>query len=287
MQNSGREARRRPIVAALLSWVAPGLGQLYNGELKKCIVLVLCLGVDELALHKLQVWRTFPWLVAGMAIILVAHIAVIVEAAARAYRLQSIALKPFHRWYIYLAVFCVSNISLLPLEHSGLPKILRPAWESYRICSAAMSPALEPGDHIIVALDSHEELDLRYGDVIVFRYPQDPTKDFVKRVIGLGGQVLEIRDKVVFIDGKPLKEPWTTFSSSRIIPAEVLPRDNLPPTRIPDGTVFVMGDNRDGSNDSRFWGMLPINMIRGKALYICRSKDWRRIGTSVASEPKN
>jgi len=106
------------------------------------------------------------------------------------------------------------------------------------------------------------------GDVIVFKYPEDPSKDFIKRCIAVGGQTVEIRNKEIFIDGVLQKLPaHAKFIDPSILPAQFNKRDNFPLTRVPPGMVFMMGDNRDNSNDSRFWGFVPKENIRGKAVF--------------------
>ncbi|MFC1528970.1 signal peptidase I, partial [Candidatus Latescibacterota bacterium] len=107
------------------------------------------------------------------------------------------------------------------------------------------------------------------GDVIVFKYPIDPSKDFIKRCIAVGGQTVEIRDKKVYVDGeyKDLPE-HVKFVVENILPLQLGPRDNLGPLVVPEGHMFMMGDNRDNSNDSRFWGFVPYENIKGKAVII-------------------
>jgi signal peptidase I len=111
------------------------------------------------------------------------------------------------------------------------------------------------------------------GDVIVFRYPDDPSRDFIKRCVAVEGQTLEIRDKVLYVNDVPQKEPYVIHSDERIIPREVSARDNFGPTVVPRGHIFMMGDNRDNSHDSRFWGPLPLNLIKGKAMILYWSWD--------------
>ena len=111
------------------------------------------------------------------------------------------------------------------------------------------------------------------GDVIVFRYPDDPSRDFIKRCVAVEGQTLEIRDKVLYINDVPQKEPYVIHSDDRIIPREISARDNFGPTVVPRGHIFMMGDNRDNSHDSRFWGPLPLNLIKGKAMILYWSWD--------------
>jgi signal peptidase I len=115
---------------------------------------------------------------------------------------------------------------------------------------------------------------VRRGDIVVFRFPPDPSRDFIKRVVGLPGETVEIRDRTVYVDGRPLREPYVFHSDDRIwpddssIPEEKRRRDQLPPTRVPEGAYFVMGDNRDDSSDSRDWGPVPGGLLVGRALFV-------------------
>ena len=113
------------------------------------------------------------------------------------------------------------------------------------------------------------------GDIIVFMFPEDETKDFIKRVIGLPGDRVEVRDKNVYINGQPLSEPYTQHVDPAVLPHQVQPRDNLGPLTVPSDSYFVMGDNRDQSLDSRFWGYVKREKIKGKAFLIYWSWDSR------------
>jgi len=113
------------------------------------------------------------------------------------------------------------------------------------------------------------------GDIIVFMFPEDETKDFIKRVIGLPGDRVEVRDKNVYINVQPLSEPYTQHVDPSILPHQVQPRDNLGPLTVPSDSYFVMGDNRDQSLDSRFWGYVKREKIKGKAFLIYWSWDSR------------
>lgn len=115
---------------------------------------------------------------------------------------------------------------------------------------------------------------VRRGDIVVFRFPEDPRRDFLKRVIGLPGESVAIRDKRVFVDGRLLDEPYAFHSDDRVwpddasIPEDGRRRDQLASTIVAPGTYFVMGDNRDDSNDSRYWGAVPAGHIEGRALFV-------------------
>ncbi len=115
---------------------------------------------------------------------------------------------------------------------------------------------------------------VRRGDVVVFRFPEDPTRDFIKRVVALPGESVMIRDKRVFVDGRLLDEPYAFHADDNVWPDEAsVPRnrrrrDQLSPRTVAPGSYFVMGDNRDDSNDSRFWGAVPAANLEGRALFV-------------------
>lgn len=111
------------------------------------------------------------------------------------------------------------------------------------------------------------------GDIIVFKFPEDPSKDFIKRVIGIPGDRVEIRDKKVYINGKPLNHDYGIHTDPRIKPVWKEPRDNLRPITVPKDAYFVMGDNRDHSYDSRFWGCVNTKALKGKAFIVYWSWD--------------
>ena len=158
--------------------------------------------------------------------------------------------------------------------------------QAFKIPTGSMENNLLIGDHLlvnkfVVAPAGAEGMvlpigDIRRCDIVVFKYPEDPERDFIKRVIGLPGETLEVRDKKVIIDGKAIEEPYVHYlqaagGASEITSFDV--RDRYGPVTIPAGHYFVMGDNRDNSQDSRYWGFLPRSYIKGKALIIYWSYD--------------
>jgi signal peptidase I len=114
------------------------------------------------------------------------------------------------------------------------------------------------------------------GDVIVFQFPQDPSKDFIKRCIATGNQTLQVVDKQVAVDGEKLNEPYTIHTDPTVRPAGFEFRDNYGPYTVPAGELFMMGDNRDNSNDSRYWGPLQMDLVKGHAMFIYWSWDATR-----------
>lgn len=152
--------------------------------------------------------------------------------------------------------------------------------QAYKIPSPSMVPALVVGDHLLVNKVIYgvkiplirktliPVSEPRRGDIVVFEYPQDRTKDFVKRVVGVGGDKIQIRNKNIFINDKPYKDAFGVYTDPVIIPAIMQKRDNFGPVIVPKGSVFVMGDNRDQSHDSRFWGFVDLQDVAGKAMLI-------------------
>lgn len=146
--------------------------------------------------------------------------------------------------------------------------------QAFKIPSGSMLPTLQIGDHILVNKFLYHFSPLKRGDIIVFKFPQDETRDFIKRVIGLPGETLEIRGRQVLINGAPLREAYAVYSDGPF--ARTGGKDRLGPIVIPPGKLFMMGDNRDHSMDSRVWGFLDMHKIKGKAFIVyfsIRSED--------------
>jgi signal peptidase I len=171
-----------------------------------------------------------------------------------------------------------------------------------------MLPTLQIGDHILVSkfiygvkmpFTGSTLIPIsapKANDIVVFQYPKDPSLDYIKRVIAVAGDTVEIRDKKVFINGKLFEDRHGVFLDPLVHSAIMDPRDNFGPVTIPAGKIFTMGDNRDNSYDGRFWGFVDLKAVRGKAWIIywswdvqqslfsldrLRSIRWSRIGDIV------
>lgn len=149
--------------------------------------------------------------------------------------------------------------------------------QAFKIPSGSMEDTLLIGDHLLVSKFLYgtkipftdtkilKIRDPKRGDVVVFEYPEDPSKDFIKRVVGTPGDVVEGKDKKVFVNGKLYENPHEIHKEQEIIPKAQNPRDTFGPMTVPADSYFVMGDNRDRSYDSRFWGFVKSSKLKGKA----------------------
>ena len=161
--------------------------------------------------------------------------------------------------------------------------------QAFKIPTGSMEPNLLVGDHLLVnkmlyaptatTLESSTTPTraLRRHDVVVFKFPMEPDRDFIKRVVALPGEKVRIEDKQIYINDEPLNEPMVYYAHP---PGELQEgvffdtrRDNMPELIVPDNHYFVMGDNRDNSHDSRFWGTLPVELVKGRALIVYWSFD--------------
>ncbi|KPJ75697.1 MAG: signal peptidase I [Deltaproteobacteria bacterium SG8_13] len=169
--------------------------------------------------------------------------------------------------------------------------------QAFKIPSGSMKQTLQIGDHILVSkfvygvkLPFLQKVIIpvkkpRRGDIIVFKFPVEPEKDFIKRVVGIPGDILEGRNKQIFVNGEPLVEQYAIKTDPHVYPKGMQTRDNFGPITVPENALFVMGDNRDQSFDSRFWGFVDMKVVSGKAFMIYWSWDkdsfgvrWGRIG---------
>lgn len=307
---------RRPLLAALASLVLPGFGQLYNGDLNRAIWLflvfaLLCIpGVALVALYLPDQWM-LPTLLLGLASTLGVWGYAVVQAWRTARRQ---APSPARAWQIsgvYALVFVLCDLLALPL----LTLYVRQHQvEPYRIPSNSMAPSVRAGDMIWA--------DKRYncpgcksgvhrGDIAIFAYPNDRSVSYIKRVIGLPGDQVALKDGQVWVNGQALHSAGVSPINGVITealdgrqwqvqwveppvsaqPAAVAPPMNRVSTApatalqltVPDGQVFVLGDNRNSSVDSRSFGTVPMQDILGRARQVWFSSDaqgvnWSRLG---------
>lgn len=262
-----KSKKRNPVAAALLSFIVPGLGQTYNGQLLKGIIFFLLSMVLPFLIASTGLQLNLYGLIALLALGICYWLFVIGDALCVAIKKREVVLKLYNRWYVYLLV----AVLVIPLGLVTSSFIMNQVWrmKPYQIATGSMEPTLLIGDHVLVNLMYYRNKELQRGDLVMIEYPQDPSKLFIKRVIGLGGEKIEIKDKQVYINDEPIQEDYKIHNDSQIFRKDEASlgdyiRDNFGPANVPSGCCFVLGDNRDNSMDSRYWEFSTLSSVRGK-----------------------
>jgi signal peptidase I len=280
---------RRPWLAVILALLMPGLGQVYNGNARQGLMTFLFFEgiLSLLIIAWAYLLPLFSILVMWVMAALIGYFGISVFTYRQA-RQTDPKLHPkwYSRWYgligillfwtliepyaspskYFVAVSQMSAGSMLPTLMKGDYLVIKKA------CYGIKSPFL---DDFLISFSYPKR-----GDLIIFKYPEDERKDFVKRVIGLPGETIELRQKEVYINGEALMEPYAIHNDPLVLPSDSKsPRDNFGPVSVPAGSFFVLGDNRDQSLDSRFWGFVRYNKIKGRAssIYLSFDKETRQV----------
>ncbi len=296
MDNSSQ--RRASIVALAMSFILPGFGQLYNGDLNRAAWIFLCFaflsipGIALIALYLPRGWM-MPTLLASLALTLLIWLHGMIDAWRSARRRQDHLPQAWQVSGIYMLVLILCNGLALPLL---IGYVRAHQVESFYIPASSMEPAVLKGDFIFA--------DKRYscpgckhavkrGDIAVFAYPNDRTISYIKRVIGLPGDRVQVKGNEVWVNGKSLKvrqhaspngiEVTETAGDGQWQVIWAAPDAREADTTVPPGQVFVLGDNRNASTDSRAFGAVPLQDVLGKARQVWFSSDasgvrWGRLG---------
>jgi signal peptidase I len=281
MENKPRKAW----IAGLLSLIQPGLGHVYNGEIRKAFLIyllpILLIPGLIFCLHSqfVRIFLTsYAFLISGY------YLYVIVDAIRTAKRYnEKYSPKKYNKAIAYIGIF----LFVVVINNSLAAVVKYNVIQAFKFLASSMEPTLLNGDHILAAR-SKSAKNPHKGDLIIFEFPEDPSKDFIKRVVAVGGDIVEVRNKVLHVNGMAMTEPYAAHKDGDTIPANQSPRDFLGPQLIPPGSYFVMGDNRDKSYDSRFWGPVSKDKIKGtvKCIYWSWDKEnlevrWDRVGMKV------
>jgi signal peptidase I len=282
-------------ISGILSLLSPGLGHVYCGQARKGIFFLFVGNylLPFLLLQSITLYLgtlSLSILYAIILLLLGFYIVVIIDAVRLANRLKfEYQLKKYNKWFVYVGILvAIATISLLfPGLDVDRDTIKSNTMQAYKIPSGSMEPTLLIGDRILVDRRLSARNPSR-GTIIIFEWPKDKTKDFVKRVEAIGGDTVEIRDKELYVNNKIVKESQVVHLESNLIPASENPRDNYGPVTVPKDAYFVMGDNRDRAYDSRFWGFVDKSKIKGTVKQLYWSWDrkassvrWNRIGKNI------
>ena len=294
--------KRHPWLAASLSSVMPGLGQLYCGAIMKCLWLAGAMSAIGLlglvvAVPGFSLNEGFLLLFLALSLLLYGYS--VVDAFLLARRTgEHYQPKDYNRWPAYVLLFLAVSGGYV---FSGL-YVRDRLVQAFKVPSSSMYPAIWPGDKVLAVKSAYLDQDPAVGDIVIFRNPENRRQLFIKRVVAVGGDAVEIRDGNLYINDIPLKRepapaaavipgpstpPGTLFYESnrnakyRILlnPGADDKRRNYPRTVIPKYDCFVLGDSRNDSFDSRFFGPVPIAGVVGKASFIYGpARDWSRFG---------
>lgn len=294
--------RRYPWVATFLSLLMPGLGQLYCGAMIKglCVAgLIAVFGLLSILALVLDFQISGKLVILFQALSLLLYGIGAVDAFLAARRIQgNYQLKDYNHWAAYILFYIAfsggSVFSSLYLRDN----LLQP----FRVPTSAMFPAIWPGDRLLAAKNAYWSRNPQAGDIVIFRNPEDKRVFFLKRVVALAGDSIEIRDGDVYVNDVKLKreavsapavtpaqvpegkyfEEWNGNAAYRILlSAHAAPGvEQFPRTVVPKNCCFVLGDNRNASLDSRELGAIPIVGIVGRASFIyAPAGHWSRFGT--------
>lgn len=288
--NQANESRRRKVwVAILLSLLLPGLGQMYNGQLRKGLAYYLSTGLFGIIFFAVACISLSLVFIASVLLIQFAiQLAAAIDGGRTARRIGG-DFRParYNRPLVYLGTYLLFG---LLLSETPAFYIRENIVQAFKLPAASMEPSLLVGDHILV---DKSATTFSRGDIVVFEFPEDSgekhPRDFIKRIVGLPGDEIEVRDKRLFVNGLPAEEPYIAHLEPATLPATVAPRDFFGPVTVPEGKYFVLGDNRDRSYDSRFWGFVGKEKVHGKAVQVYWSWDhkqsevrWERIGRRIS-----
>ncbi|MBC8481262.1 MAG: signal peptidase I [Planctomycetes bacterium] len=304
----GKTKKRKPLNAIVLSLIMPGLGHVYCGRIVKGLLLTFLSSIFvPIILITLMFDVPIKMVIIGMSIL--ASLAVAIMAIIDSYYVAKHAklnyeLKEYNRWYVYLLLILISAGGSTEVASN----VKSNYFEAFRVPVAANYPTIVPNDRFLANKLAYRSKNPKRGDMIVFINPENRRQNFIKRVVAVAGDTIEIKDNEVHVNNEKLeiqKLPQKMLDNIRIkingkpLEGDVFyeingnakykiflakpPHDKLShdfaKTTVPEHHCFVLGDNRNFTRDSRHVGPIPLATIKGKADYLyCPSKDWSRFG---------
>lgn len=282
--------RRRPWTAVFLSLVMPGLGQIYCGAIRSGIAIMLVIAVLSSAwvagmMHEST--PALPFLLMMWGIVMLATVFAAIDAYRRARRTRyDYKLKDYNHWGIYLALIWIAGAGTI-----GYTAFVKTnLFEAFRVPAYSMAPTIVPGDRLTASKTAYRKTDPKRGDIVLFKNPADRNMNYIKRIVALGGDTVEIKNGDLIINGQPCQRQWmqkeTLKMEKETIEADVFweinagaryriliakgtsdapkAEQDFGPLTVPPYHCFLMGDNRNRSRDSRNFGPISLGAIKGK-----------------------
>ena len=294
---------RSPLVAVILSLAATGLGQIYCGRIARGLVMFLGSLLFAPAIVVAALLPPATVVLVGLILVLLTVLGVSIFAVVDAFRLARSGRDLFQFMdYNHLLVYALFILVGLTYSAGGLYFLRSSVFEAFAIPTASEVPTLLPGDRILVNKTTYQRRLVRRGDEVVFRVRSEPGLNWVKRVIALPGDTVEVKDNEVVVNGQPLpREPAPLASlgtASPLVKGELFeetnagrrywilfasdtkPLPDYPKAKVPDGMCFVLGDNRNKSRDSRTMGYVALGDVLGEVQYrYWPAATWTRFGS--------
>ena len=293
---------RSPLVAVILSLAATGLGQIYCGRIARGLVMFLGSLLFAPAIVVAALLPPATVVLVGLILVLLTVLGVSIFAVVDAFRLARSGRDLFQFMdYNHLLVYALFILVGLTYSAGGLYFLRSSVFEAFAIPTASEVPTLLPGDRILVNKTTYQRRLVRRGDEVVFRVRSEPGLNWVKRVIALPGDTVEVKDNEVVVNGQPLpREPAPLASlgtASPLVKGELFeetnagrryrilfasdtkPLPDYPEAKVPDGMCFVLGDSRNNSRDSRTMGYVALGDVLGEVQYrYWPAATWTRFG---------
>jgi signal peptidase I len=288
--NSRRAWLNRPWLAGLLQIVTPGLGNLYSGRPLRGLILHVAVQSIGFFLALALLWLPWPvnFLIPAAAAIVVTIFVVFDGVRCARTPLPDFPLARYNRWYVYILVVAVLAVVVAPERVLVGSPTRAYVIQAFPAPTQSMEPTVLVGDRIVVDKTAYAFSEPKRGDIAFYISTEHPQTIFMKRIVGMPGETIEIRNRQVFVNGKTIDEPYVQFlrpSTDGRFTNGAFNGDSVAPTLIPADAYFLLGDNRDNSNDSRFMGPVQRQQLLGKAKTIYFSSDpethkprWNRIG---------
>jgi signal peptidase I len=300
--------KRKVLIAILLSFIMPGLGHIYCGRIAKGITVILFIDalIPAILISIFEIHFSGFWLIISMFIGLLLSLFIMVDSGRIAkYKSENYVLKDYNKWYVYLMLYMAIEIFSNQTSQRFWANIM----DAFITPSISNYPTLVPGDRVLGNKVAYKTDDPKRGDMVIFINPSNRSENFIKRVIAVAGDTIEMKDNQVYVNGQQLQQqklPQSILDNIRInypngrkVEGDVLYEFNgsakykiflsklsdsriirdFAPLIVPKHHCFVLGDNRDASIDSRNFGPIPLATIKGRVNWLCRpSKDWSRFG---------